>query len=132
MTRINVVPVHELCNQHLFAEWREMPRLVGNLNKSLNRAKPFDPMEIPPEYVLGKGHVKFFYNKFKWLYKRHQNITLELLERGYNVSKGSEVFLSVDPQWLGDWEPSEKDLELNRERIRDRMPKNPKWGKVNV
>ena len=63
MTRINVVPVGELSQLHLVAEYREITRLPKNLTKSLSRkAKEFNMDEIPPDYVLGKGHVKFFYD----------------------------------------------------------------------
>lgn len=100
MTRINVVPVQELCNQHLFAEWREMPRLRNNLQQSLNRKVPFNVNEIPPEYVLGKGHVKFFYDKFKYLHIRHIEITTELIKRGYKLSqKDSHIFSYVSNMW---------------------------------
>lgn len=129
MTRINCVPVQELCNKHLFAEWREMPRLVGNLEKSLNRkTKPFSMDEIPPNYILGTGHVKFFYDKFKYLANRHIDLTRELILRGYelNIYDG-HYFTDVPKQFFNDWKPSQNDIELNRQRIKDRMPKNPKW-----
>jgi deoxyribonuclease (pyrimidine dimer) len=131
MTRINVVPVDELCNQHKFAEWREMPRLVGNLNKSLNRKTPFSMDEIPPHYILGTGHVKFFYDKFEWLYKRHQELTRQLIAQGYDIQSDSDIFKSVDTKWFNDWTPRAEDLELNRQRIKEMMPDNPKWGNVN-
>ena len=132
MTRINVIPVQELCNQHLFAEWREMPRLIGNLKNSLNRKqKPFHMSEIPEEYVLGSGHVKFFFNKFKYLHKRHKEITSELLKRGYNLNViDSGIFREVDEIWYGDYSPTEKAIEINRERIKQKMPRNPKWSKI--
>jgi deoxyribonuclease (pyrimidine dimer) len=130
MTRINVVPVKELCNQHLFAEWREMPRLVGNLNKSLSRQVPFSMEEIPDAYLLGQGHVKFFYNKFAWLYNRHREITEVLLAKGYNIQADSEIFRSVEPKWFNDWVPTEDALRLNRQRINEKMPHTPKWGNV--
>jgi deoxyribonuclease (pyrimidine dimer) len=130
MTRINIVPVKELCNQHLFAEWREMPRLVSNLEKSLNRKVPFKNTEIPPEYVLGKGHVKFFYDKFEFLYKRHKQLTEALLEKGYDIRADSDIFKTVDKKWFNDWKPSTKEMELNRKRITDRMPKDARWTKV--
>ena len=129
MTRVNVVPPKELCNQHLLAEWREMPRLVKNLNASLNRkSKPFSKDEISPHYILGAGHVKFFFDKFKYLHKRHEVITTELLSRGYNLSNtNSDVFKSVDSKWYNDYIPTNDALKLNRERIELRMPKSPKW-----
>lgn len=125
MTRINCVPPEELVDKHLFAEWREMPRLVGNLHKSLNRKKPFCESEIPPKYVLGEGHVKFFYNKFKWLHKRHAIITKLLLEKDYKLSNtDSAIFAQVPPIYYKDWEPNAADMELNRGRIRDRLSGN--------
>lgn len=50
MTRINLVPVEELADQHLLAEYRELPRC---LNKPTRSPSDF------PVYVLGKGHVKW-------------------------------------------------------------------------
>lgn len=130
MTRINCVPVQELCNKHLFAEWREMPRLVGNLDKSLNRkSKPFSLSEIPANYKLGSGHVKFFYNKFEYLHKRHIQLTNELIKRGYNLSTlDSSNFTNVPKNFYKTWEPSIIDLELNRQRIKDRLPNKPKYN----
>ena len=65
MTRINVVPPAELCNKHLLAEYRELPRVFG-------LAKPVD--DAPSAYVLGKGHVRFFYDKLGYLAKRQRQI----------------------------------------------------------
>jgi deoxyribonuclease (pyrimidine dimer) len=130
MTRINVVPVNELCNQHMFAEWREMPRLVGNLKQSLSRKKPFSMDEISPSYILGTGHVKFFYDKFQFLYNRHVELTKALIDKGYDIQPDSKILKSVDDEWFNDWKPSNVDLKLNRQRIKDRMPENPRWGKV--
>jgi hypothetical protein len=128
MTRVNVVPPKELCNQHLMAEYREMPRLLKNLKSSLNRkSSPFSMSEISNEYILGSGHVKFFFDKFQFLYIRHKIITKELLLRNYNLSMPnlSDVFLEVDKKWFNNYEPDANALRLNRERIKIRMPKNP-------
>ena len=132
MTRINCVSVDELCNQHLFAEWREMPRVVSSLHKSMHRKnKPFTLDEIPDRYCLGPGHVKFFYDKFQYLYKRYNIINNELIARGYDLSEYSaHVFLNTPTYLFNDWKPDTDDLELNRARIRDRMPKKPQWGKI--
>ena len=129
MTRINVVPVAELCNKHLFAEWREMPRLVANLNTSLNRkTKPFTIDEIPKEYKLGSGHVKFFYDKFRFLHDRHRDLTAELIHRGYNLgTTDSSIFATVSKEYYNNYEPTDEALALNRERIEIRLPANPKY-----
>jgi deoxyribonuclease (pyrimidine dimer) len=125
MTRINVVPVQELCNKHLFAEWRELPRINKYIKKSLNSKKT---IEIPPEYVLGTGHVKFFYNKLGYIVSRYEELTKELLKRNYNIETRPLVLDFMTNQYWNDWAPSDKDMELNRQRIKDRMPKNPKWS----
>jgi len=124
MTRINCVPVKELCNKHLFAEWRELPRINSYIKKSLGSNNPID---IPPQYVLGTGHVKFFYNKLHYLTDRYTELTNELLEREYNINPKNLVLLDI-PKWNNSWEPTEEDMNLNRARIKDRMPANPKWG----
>ena len=49
MTRINLVKVEELSDQHLIAEYRELPRC---LKQKVNLK------DAPDRYTLGKGHVK--------------------------------------------------------------------------
>lgn len=124
MTRINVIPPEELCNQHLMAEYREMPRLVDFYYTCVNR-------DIPRHYVLGAGHMKFFLDKFKFLYKRHKLIVAELIRRQYDIQYDSSIFLNVPDSAFNDWQPDDKAIQLNRERIKLRMPKNPRWSKVN-
>lgn len=59
MTRINLVHPSRLCDQHLLAELRELPRIPnGVLSGRLKRH--YD--DAPEHYVLGYGHVKFFVN----------------------------------------------------------------------
>lgn len=50
MTRINVIPVWELSDQHLLAEYRELPRVLKQ-NISTVGAKSY--------YHLGPGHMKW-------------------------------------------------------------------------
>jgi len=124
MTRINIIPVKELTNKHLLAEWREMPRVVKNLNKSLNRSNPFSKDEMPKTYTLGFGHIKFFYDKFLFLHKRHMELTKELLQRGYNLSyTDSNIFATVGKEWYNDYIPTEEEMAVNRQRSQDRLAK---------
>lgn len=124
MTRINVVNVKELNNQHLFSEWREMPRMVSYLHKSLNSKRGFTIEQIPKEYILGQGHIKFFYDKFLFLHKRHIEITKELLNRGYKLNYlSSDIFKTVDKIWYNDYIPTTKAIHLNMQRINERLKK---------
>lgn len=122
MTRINVVPPSELSRQHLVAEYREITRLPGNLHAWLNRkTKPTSFDEIPSEYKLGTGHVKFFFNKFKYLETRFSSIIDEMLARGYNPNfTDSSIFRRVDAIYYNDYVPTEEALEINRQRIKER------------
>jgi deoxyribonuclease (pyrimidine dimer) len=122
MTRINIVPVTELSQQHLVAEYREIARLPKNLVKSLTRpSKPFDFNEIPPTYTLGTGHVKYFYDKMLFLEKRFDQLVTEMLRRGYNPTfRDSSIFRPHDNRFYNDYIPTEEALEINRQRIKER------------
>lgn len=56
MTRVNLVPVKELYDQHLLAEHREIKR-IPNLIKQWK----YNFVWQPKKYKLWSGHVKFFY-----------------------------------------------------------------------
>lgn len=121
MTRINVVPVSELSAKHLVAEYREIMRLPKNLNQSLNRkSKPFSFEEIPVDYVLGQGHVKFFFNKFGYLKNRFEQLVFEMQKRGYSPTfTDSKMFLQ-DNKFMGNYNPTKNALKINRIRIAER------------
>lgn len=128
MTRVNVVPVESLFDQHLMAEYREIPMVVGSLKRSLNSK---NKLNIPNKYCLGKGHVSFFYDKGKWLYSRYQKCIEELKKRGYNVNPDER---SVDWDifrrnnlWETEWEPNKMDFDINQERIDIRVKQKPGW-----
>lgn len=122
MTRINVVPVQELTRQHLVAEYREIMRLPKNLSTALNRkSSPFSFDEIPSQYKLGKGHVKFFFNKFKFLENRFKQLLDEMDSRGYTANFRDSTMFKVSPEFYGDYSPTPEALEINRQRIKERL-----------
>jgi len=127
MTRINLVPVTELCDQHLLAEHRELKRIPNCLLKGiLSRSYP----NIPKKYVLGAGHVKFFVDKLGWLWKRYNELHAECLSRGFNVSyQFRNMELEYHGFELADWTPTEDDIAVNRQRIQEKMPKTPRFTK---
>ena len=56
MTRVNLVPVSELANQHVMAEWRELkmiPKALARSLKTQSREKIFK--KIPKEFTLNTG-----------------------------------------------------------------------------
>lgn len=122
MTRINLVPPSDLSDAHLVAEYREIMRLPGNLNKSLNRkAKPFSMSEIPDSYTLGSGHVKFFYDKMEFLDTRFKSLVVEMGRRGFKASfADTDVFKSCPSRFYNDYTPTTEEISINVSRIRER------------
>ncbi len=121
MTRINVVPVEELCDQHLLAEFRELTRIPNGILSG--KLKPYYH-DAPREYTLGKGHVKFFVNKLGWLWDRYGDLCSECEKRNFNVTWIWPF--GFDP--IGEYDPPPEALTLNRQRIAERMPKSPRWS----
>lgn len=120
MTRINVVPPGELENMHLLAEYRELPRIFA-LAKAFHLSGKKE--DFPDVYTLGKGHVKFFYNKLLWLANRQKALVDELLLRGYNPNFDTpDKLLDGCPQaYLNDYQVTSDALTLNRQRIALRL-----------
>jgi deoxyribonuclease (pyrimidine dimer) len=123
MTRINVVPVSELSRLHLVAEYRELPRVFGLVEKAIEKGLRPDEATIPLEYLMGKGHVKFFYNKLAFLAFRHEAIVEEMIARGLKPTFTTSLFYSEGIKSLGwwqDWTPTPEALAINRERIKEK------------
>lgn len=129
MTRINasINPI-KLCDQHLLAEYREITRIPNQAKKWLDNNKPTN---IPDEFKLGTGHVKFFYNKIKYLHKRFNSIKEELLKRDFDVILTDKRFSMLKKTELyNDWIETDNSKLLLQERILERLEnKNIKYYK---
>jgi len=78
--------------------------------------------EIPSTYVLGTGHVKFFYDKMLFLQRRFEDLVNEMLSRGYKPTyKDSSIFIPENKAFYNDYVPTEEAMRLNRERINERL-----------
>ena len=123
MTRINIIPPSELTDKHLGAEYMELPRVFGPAHKAMLRGEKPDDKQNPKEYVLGEGHVRFFYNKLGYLEKRFKAIVEECKARGRSCQYESvpECYKEMPVGWKGDYQPTEQDMALNRARIADRL-----------
>ena len=129
MTRINIIPTHELADQHLVAEYRELFMVGSALQRTL-KSKNCDKTlsSIPEKFTLNTGHVKFFYNKGEYLHKRYNEIVEEMKRRGMNPDP-ERVFKRE--QWpdelYQDWEPDDQELAVVRQRIQERIDAKPDW-----
>lgn len=130
MTRINLLPVDQLPDQHLMAEYRELPRIVnavicGRLSGA----------GAPTTYVLGTGHVKFFADKIDFLHARYTKIWDELLYRGFTLNpefspqKMNEKIKYAGCDISNNYKFSDADILLSRNRIIEKITKKPEFYK---
>ena len=129
MTRINLVQPSELSDQHLIAEYREIFMVGSALKRSLKSKKwNTTKLNLHNEFTLNIGHVKFFYNKGKYLHKRYLKIIKEMQNRGMNPNPNRKF---KKEQWpidlYNDWAPNAKDIELIRLRIKEKINQKPLW-----
>lgn len=135
MTRINLVPPSELMDQHLFAEFREIKMVPMSLRRSIIARGVEDVLaKIPPAYTLNTGHVSFFYDKAKYLFKRYGVIRYELSRRGINYDGASlldpcDVYgtIASDTRFMKDYEPTKQALAIVRARIAEKIAMKPNW-----
>ena len=75
----------------------------------------------PKIFTLGTGHVKFFYDKLNYLYKRYNELHLECKRRGFNVTDYRECWNGIPNNLNNDYYPTEYDKKIIRERITERL-----------
>jgi deoxyribonuclease (pyrimidine dimer) len=115
MTRINCVDVATLTDQHLLAEYREITRVAKFAMLLPNRHEL--------RYVLGTGHMKFFYDKGRYLQKRTNQLYRECRYRGFNVVRKS---YPKHPHGCNkDWMPDDIAKATNKRRLKERLEHRP-------
>lgn len=133
MTRINLIDVELLSDQHLFAEYRELPRVMGDVRALVSKGKSVRDVKFPSSFVLGKGHMTFFYNKLEFLVKRHQRLVEECIARGNKITNVKPLDVSDIPiEWCNDYTPCNDEVRLSNSRLIERIGEKPsfyKWHK---
>jgi deoxyribonuclease (pyrimidine dimer) len=123
MTRINTIEPADLLDQHLMAEYRELPRAVKGARKLSHRER----LEIN-SFRLGAGHVKWFFPLGGWLVKRHALIKAELQARGYNLAP--QPTLIPKEGCSGTWSPSPWDHRLLLSRLQSKLDAKPSFYRL--
>ena len=125
MTRINIVPVEELSDQWLIAEYRELPRaLKGNI--SINDA--------PSNYTFGKGHMKWARKYALFTNKRMSDIVKEMDYRGFKHNFSADLSMYIKEDMKNDYTPNLSDLQISKNRLIEKYNKKPnfyRWTKRN-
>ncbi|UNI73057.1 endonuclease [Escherichia phage CLB_P2] len=130
MTRINLTLVSELADQHLMAEYRELPRVFGAVRKHVANGKRVCDFKISPTFILGTGHVTFFYDKLEFLCKRQIELIAECLKRGFNIKDTTVQDISDIPQeFRGDYVPHEASIAISQARLDEKIAQRPTWYK---
>jgi len=120
MVRINLINPKNLADQHLIAEYNEILMLFGYVEKH-----PFLE-DLPKNYVLGKGHIKFFKNKLLYLKERHEKIKNEMIKRGFNPTKSVDL-ADFEKDMVKNWEPSKKDIQIIKTRLIEKISLKPEY-----
>ena len=82
MTRINLgIDPTELCDQHLIAEYRELPRMRAFAQGRLDRYGSTGPRPVEP--TLGTGHMAYFIPYGASLQNRYNGLVDEMVYRGF-------------------------------------------------
>lgn len=121
MTRINsAISPKFLTDQHLLAELRELPRIFTAVKNRLSTNKDFN--DIPKNFTLGNGHVKFFYNKCQFLSNRHHSLRLEYFDRyKKHYDFDYQRISSIPDKFFGDYKSTDNEKQLLIDRISTRI-----------
>ncbi len=116
MTRVNAgIAPEELSNKHLLAEHREIKRIPNMVKSGRAVIK-----NIPDEFRMGKGHVKFFYNKIGYLRERYEKIYDLCVEKKYSVTSFHSAFEDIPEELDNGWKETKEARRLVMERIKER------------
>jgi len=124
MVRVNLVNPKQLADQQLVAEHNEILILIAYIKK-------YPACEdLPKEYCLGPGHMRFFKDKIAFLHNRHESLKKEMKLRGFKTTKKVSL-KGFKKQNLKDWKPTEKDLKIIKKRLTEKLKKKPEFYRYN-
>lgn len=130
MTRISVgVRAIELCDAHLIKERIELLRIPNAIKSGKAVVK-----NIPANFTLGTGHVKFFYDKLDYLQERYQELTAECIERDFKITDFSDSFRGLPSNLCNGYQETDIDRQIVVQRVNERLlgMKNLKYNREDI
>ena len=126
--RCNIICPTRLTDQHLIAERRELRMIPPLLALRHERRIPIR-RDQPREFKLGTGHMLFWIDKFQYLDLRHQALTEEMVQRGFNPdhSLGIDCELAKSLELYNNWAPTFNACAIIEQRIRSRIEAKFDW-----
>lgn len=123
MTRINLIHPSLLTDQHLIAEYRELPRIFGLVENKLLKNTPFISRK---KYTLWTWHVVFFYDKLVFLHDRLESIIQECQKRGFQIHFTTSVDITHFPPYLQNtYSPSQEEIAISLRRLQEKVDMKP-------
>lgn len=131
MTRISVGFNKHFIDKHLNRERIEVLRIPNAIKKGTAKV---NLNKIPKDFRLGSGHVTFFYDKIGFLKRHYEALTAESIRRGFNPTDYSDAFEGIPDHLMNDYDPTEQDIQIVRERITERLKsmKNLKYNREPI
>lgn len=131
MTRISVGYTKQMVDKHINKERIEVLRIPNDIKNGRTKV---DLKRIPKDFCLGTGHTIFFHNKILFLKKHYEALTEECIRRGFNPTDYSDAFEGIPSHLMNDYEPTEYDRQIVRERITERLKgmKNLRYNKEPI
>jgi deoxyribonuclease (pyrimidine dimer) len=126
--RCNIINPWFLADQHLMAERREL-RMIPPLVRKRIANKTF-ANNIPAKYTLGAGHMLFWVPRLKYLETRFEQLTDEMLKRGFKPDLSLKFDIDesfIQHGFYNDWEPEPDDYDIIIQRLRERIMKQFGW-----
>ena len=123
MTRIDIHPPKQLCDQHLLSNHREIKRICNRLHQRLLKNNFHDIPVTFYEIEADKFKELFWLDKGLWTYNRYLELHQECLERGFNVSDFSgnwDVYRRKN-SFFRDWKPVKYHYDLLEKRVLQRV-----------
>ncbi len=115
MTRVSVGFSRQLVDQHLRKERIEVLRIPNKIKEGKYKSKPLD------KFTLNKGHELSLMNKVGFLKRHYEELTAECIRRGFQTTDYSDAFEGIPSHLMNDYEPTEHDIHIVRERITERL-----------
>lgn len=128
MTRVNLaIKPSQLSDQLLLNALGEEPRILTSVIARIDKDKPFN--DIPFDFRMGAGHMKFFFDKCLLIFNRYcamryeynKRFGKEYSEHHYNdVMEKYSYIKNVRPELCNDYTASLNDRKLVFDRIMER------------
>lgn len=125
--RINVVNPRYLMDQHLIAEYGEIQNMMLAYYRRSMKSGKFDWNRVSDKYTLNTGHATFFYNKMGFVVERFDIVVEEMHRRNFNTNLLYLDYSEVPEEHMNSYEVSIEDIEVNLERIEQRISLKPDW-----